>query len=69
MNKCSRCDTDNNYNAQFCRGCGVVLVGNQGAATVPYKRHNALLIGLGISVGIVIGVHRSGSATRKQLYR
>lgn len=54
MNKCSRCGTDNNYNAQFCRGCGVVLVGKQGAATVPFKRHNALLIGLGIGVGIVV---------------
>lgn len=54
MNICSRCGTDNNYNAQFCRGCGVALEGNQATATIPYKKHNALLIGLGIGVGIVV---------------
>lgn len=54
MNKCSRCGTDNNYNAKFCRGCGMVLEGNQGAATIPHKNHNAMLIGLGTSAGIVV---------------
>ncbi|MEL7662029.1 hypothetical protein [Acetobacterium wieringae] len=54
MNKCSRCGTDNNFNAQFCRGCGMVLEGNRGTVTIPHKKHNALLIGLGISVGLVV---------------
>lgn len=56
MKKCVRCGSENNHEAKFCRGCGVVLEGSQGAATIRYKKHNTLLIGLGISVGIVIAI-------------
>lgn len=51
MNKCKQCGTGNNYNAKFCRSCGVDMEGRQ-AKIAPQNKKNVLRIGIGITVGI-----------------